>query len=141
MSKSENKTKPTNQTASAFIKNLDPVKKADAKALAKIFTDTTKTKCVMWGNIFGFGSYHYKYDSGREGDYIATGFALRKSGPTIYIMPGYEDYSAILKTIGPHKLGKSCVYFKKVEDIHLPTLQKLIKAGLRDLKKKYPVTL
>jgi len=96
-------------------------------------------KPVMWGNMIGFGSYHYKYDSGREGDMFATGFAIRKSGPTIYIMPGYEDYADMLKNIGPHKLGKSCLYVKNLEKIDLKVLQKLIKAGLKDLQKKYPV--
>ena len=95
----------------------------------------------MWGNIFGFGQYHYKYDSGREGDFLATGFAMRKSGPTIYIMPGYNDYSELLEKLGPHKLGKSCLYLKNLEGIHIPTLKKLIKAGLKDLKKAHTVTL
>ena len=81
------------------------------------------------------------FDSGREGDFLATGFAMRKSGPTIYIMPGYNDYSALMEKLGPHKLGKSCLYFKKVADIDLAILKKIIAAGLRDLKKTYPVTM
>ena len=96
----------------------------------------------MWGQyIVGFGRYHYKYASGREGDHLATGFAMRKSGPTIYIMPGYKDYGHILKTLGPHKLGKGCLYIKSIEDTHIPTLKKLIRAGLADLKKMYPVRM
>ena len=141
MSNSENKTKPTKLSASAFIKTLSPEQQRDAKELVTIFKGATKTKPVMWGNIFGFGQYHYKYDSGREGDFLATGFAMRKSGPTIYIMPGYEDYSDLLAKIGPHKLGKSCLYLKSLEGIHQPTLKKLIKTGLRDLKKTYPVKM
>jgi hypothetical protein len=95
----------------------------------------------MWGNIFGFGSYHYQYDSGREGDFLATGFAMRQSGPTIYIMPGYHDYGELLNKLGPHKLGKSCLYLKSLEGIHLPTLKKLIRAGLKDLRQEFPVTM
>jgi hypothetical protein len=136
----KNKTKPTSETPAAFIKTLPKEQQVEAKQLLKIFTAVTNAKPVMWGNIFGFGSYHYKYDSGREGDFLATGFAMRKGGPTIYIMPGYNDYGDLLEKLGPHKLGKSCLYIKKIEDLHLPTLEKLIKAGLRDLKKQYPVT-
>jgi hypothetical protein len=124
---------------SAYIKTLPADEQEQAKILLKIFRDATKLKPVMWGSMIGFGSYHYQYDSGREGDMFATGFAMRKSGPTIYIMPGYQDYSSILKNLGPHKLGKACLYVKRVEDINLKILQKLIKAGLNDLRKKYPV--
>ena len=140
MSKADtNKTKVTKQTPTAYIKTLTPLQQAQAKKLLAIFKQATGMKPIMWGNIIGFGSYHYVYESGREGDFIATGFAMRKSGPTIYILPGYQDYSAILKTIGPHKLGKSCLYFTNVEQLHEPTLQKLIKTGLKDLSKQYPV--
>jgi hypothetical protein len=141
MPQSENKTKPTKQSVTSFIKTLPSAQQREAKELVAIFKDVTKAKPVMWGNIFGFGQYHYKYESGREGDFLATGFAMRKSGPTIYIMPGYNDYSEFLEKLGPHKLGKSCLYLKSLEGIHQPTLKKLIKAGLRDLKKTYPVTI
>jgi hypothetical protein len=142
MSENKNKTKPTPQTSAAFIKTLkNEVVRSQAKELVQIFEEVTKTKCVMWGNIFGFGSYHYKYESGREGDFLATGFAMRKSDPTIYSMSDYEDYRELLENIGPRKLGKSCLYVKKLDDLHIPTLKKLIRTGLRDLKKTYPVTL
>lgn len=142
MTKAKNKTVPTKKLVSSYIKTLGKAEQAQAKQLIKIFTDVTGVKPVMWGpHIVGFGSYHYKYDSGREGDHLATGFAMRKSGPVIYIMPGYKNYGKILKTLGPHKLGKGCLYIKKLEDIHIPTLKKLIRAGLADLKKMYPVTM
>jgi hypothetical protein len=135
----KNKTHPTKQTAAAYIKTLSKDEQQQAKILLKIFKEATKMKPIMWGNMIGFGSYHYKYDSGREDDMFATGFAMRKSGPTVYIMPGYGDYSSLLKDIGPHKLGKSCLYVKSVQDIDVKILQKLIKAGLKDLRKMYPV--
>lgn len=141
MAKGENKTKPTTLTPTAFIKTIPAEQQAEAKILLKLFQEVTKTKGVMWGNMFGFGSYHYLYPSGREGDFFATGFAMRKSGPTVYIMPGYQDYSELLSKVGPHKLGKSCLYFKNLDEVHFPTLKKLIRAGLRDLRKTYPVTL
>jgi hypothetical protein len=142
MSKSKNKTVPTKVSPTTFIKSLEePTQKAEAKILLNLFEEVTKTRAVMWGEIFGFGAFHYKSEAGREGDYLATGFAMRKSGPTIYIMPGYNDYSELMEKIGPHKLGKSCLYLKNLNNIHLPTLKKIIKAGLKDLGKKYPVIM
>lgn len=135
----ENKTKPTKISVTAYIKSLPAPERHQAVVLLKVFKEVTGMKPIMWGNMIGFGSYHYKYDSGREGDFFATGFALRKSGPTIYIMPGYQDYGAILKDLGPHKLGKSCLYLKTLDEIDLKVLKKLIKTGLKDLRKVYPV--
>ena len=141
MAKNQNKTQPTTLTPTAYIQTLEKEQQKEAKVLLALFQEVTKTKGVMWGNIFGFGSYHYKYPSGREGDFLATGFAMRKSGPTIYIMPGYQDYADLMKKLGPHKLGKSCLYLKNLDDIHLPTIKKLIRAGLKDLKKQYPIQM
>jgi len=126
-------------TVSAYIKSLNPEDKKIAKDLLKIFKEATGAKPVMWGSMIGFGSYHYKYESGREGDFFATGFAMRRSGPTVYIMPGYQDYSSILKKLGPHTLGKSCLYLKNLKECDSDILKKLIKTGLKDLAKKYPV--
>jgi hypothetical protein len=93
----------------------------------------------MWGKIFGFGTYHYVIKS-READWMATGFALRKNAITIYIMSGAEKQQELLKDLGTYKLsGGSCVYVKKIEDIHLNVLEKLIEAGLSDLKKKWVI--
>lgn len=136
---SENKTKPIKLSVTKFIDSLEANQRSEAKKLFKVFKETTGMKPVMWGNIIGFGSYHYKYDSGREGDFLATGFAMRKSGPTIYIMPGYQDYGAMLEKLGPHKLGKSCLYLKKLDDVNKKVLAKLIKTGVKDLNKIYPV--
>jgi len=140
--KTELKTKQNNHSVATYIKAVDPKFLNDTKVLLKLFKVTTGVRPKMWGpTIVGFGSYHYKYESGREGDFLATGFAIRKSGPTIYIMPGYNDYSKLLEKLGPHKLGKSCLYLKNLEGIDLVVLQKLIKTGLRDLKKTHAVTM
>lgn len=139
MTQAKNKTTPTKKSAVQYVASLSADEKKVAQALLTLFKDATGMKPVMWGKIIGFGSYHYKYDSGREGDFLATGFAMRKSGPTIYIMPGYQDYSALLKDLGPHKLGKSCLYLKNLDDINATVLKKLIKTGLTDLNKKYSV--
>ena len=139
MSKSKNKTKPTKKTFRSYVKSLSVEEGRIATELLEVFKEATGMKPVMWGNMVGFGSYHYKYESGREGDFFATGFAIRKSGPTIYIMPGYKDYGGLLKDLGPHKLGKSCLYLKDLESIDLGVIKSLIKVGLEDLNKLYPV--
>lgn len=142
MTKAKNKTTATKKSVQEYLKTLSKDQQSESKQLIDIFAEVTKVKPVMWGpSIIGFGSYHYKYESGREGDSLATGFSMRKSGPTIYIMPGYNDYSQILKDLGPHKLGKSCLYLKSVADVHVPTLKKLIRAGLADLRKMYSVEM
>ena len=95
----------------------------------------------MWGpSMIGYGQYHYRYESGREGDFLATGFSPRKARHSIYILPGYEDYSAILARLGRHARGKSCLYVTRLEDIDLDVLAELIEAGVRDLSRKYEVT-
>jgi hypothetical protein len=142
MGNTKNKTQPTKQSVSSLINAIEDTSlRKDAKVLLKLFTETTGIKPVLWGSMIGFGSYHYKYPSGREGDYFATGFAIRKSGPVIYVLPGYEDYKTLLEKIGPHKKGKSCLYLKSLENVDLQVLEKLIKLGIKDLGKVYPVTM
>lgn len=137
-----NKTQPSRHSVASYINAIEDASlRKDAKSLVKIFQEVTGAKPVMWGEMIGFGRYHYKYASGRAGDYFATGFAIRKSGPTIYIMPGYTDYSQILKNLGPHKLGKSCLYLKNLEGVDEAVLKELIKTGLQDLRKQYKVEL
>ncbi len=100
--------------------------------------EVTGEKPAMWGtSIVGFGDYHYKYESGREGDFFITGFSPRKQNLTIYIMPGYRDYGSLMKKLGPHKLGRSCLYIRHLDDIHIPTLKKLIARGYTDMKTKF----
>lgn len=90
----------------------------------------------MWGeSIVGFGTLDYTYASGREGTFLAVGFAPRKSNITIYLMPGYQDLTAELKKLGPHKIGKSCLYVRKLDYIHLPALEKIIEKGYRQAKQ------
>ncbi len=142
MTKANNKTQPTKESAASYIKGLSDAKaQSDAKILVKVFKEATGMKPVMWGNIVGFGEYHYVYPSGREGDMLASGFAMRQSGPVLYIMPGYQDYSAMLEKIGvKYKLGKACLYLKNTDGLNVAALKKLIKMGLKDLNKMYPVS-
>ncbi len=115
-------------------------KAADAQELDALFRKTTGFEPVMWGpSIVGYGRYHYRYKSGREGDFLATGFSPRKAALSIYIMPGYADFGDILSRLGKHKLGKSCLNVNKLADIDLDVLAELICAGLEDLEQHWPV--
>ena len=141
MAQAQNKTVAESADPKAFISSVEhPVRRADAEMLMALFSEVTGYDAVMWGSsIIGFGKYHYVYDSGREGDFLATGFSPRKSNLSIYIMPGYQDYGDILARLGKHKMGKSCLYVNKLADIDLDVLQELIRVGLNDLNKKWPV--
>ena len=138
---SQNKTQPTSTDVRDFIADVEPDwKRADAERLDEIFRETTGYEPVMWGpSIVGYGRYHYIYKSGREGDFLATGFAPRAQNFSIYIMPGYADFRTILDRLGKHKIGKSCLYVKRLSDIDESALKELISAGLKDLAKHWPV--
>ncbi|QQA43735.1 DUF1801 domain-containing protein [Pelagovum pacificum] len=138
----ENKTQPTGSDVTAFLEAVEnPVRRADGLALDALFRDVTGYGPRMWGpTIVGYGRYHYRYDSGREGDFLATGFSPRKANLSIYIMPGYQDYGTILARLGKHKLGKSCLYVNRLSDIDTDVLSELIRAGLRDLDARWPVS-
>jgi len=140
----ELKTKKSAASPAAFIDSVkDEGKRADAKQLLKIFKAATGMKPVMWGpSIIGFGQYHYKSErSTREGDWPLTGFSPRVQNLTVYIMPGFKAYGPLLKKLGKHKIsGGSCVYINRLSDIHIPTLQALIKSSVRDMQKKYKTT-
>ena len=137
----QNKTVQTNALVEGFIASIThPTRQQDAGVLVDLFTKTTGFAPKMWGNsIVGFGQYHYRYATGREGDFLATGFSPRKSNLSIYIMPGYGDFSDILKNLGKHKLGKSCLYVNKLSDIDLDILAQLIAAGIERLDQIWPV--
>ena len=138
---SENKTQPTDLSAADLIAAVDhPTRRADGLVLLELFGRVTGFDPVVWGSsIIGFGRYHYHYDSGREGDFLATGFSPRMANLSIYIMPGYADFSEILSRLGKHKIGKSCLYINKLADVDLDVLEELIRAGLKDLDAKWPV--
>jgi hypothetical protein len=138
---SGNKTVETTQSVAEFLSMVEPEKKRlDATELDRIFRETTGFEPRMWGpSIIGYGRYHYKYETGREGDFLATGFSPRKANLSVYIMPGYTDFQDILDRIGKHKKGKSCLYINKLADIDTDVLAELIRAGLDDLGARWPV--
>jgi hypothetical protein len=131
----ENKTKPTNESVAEFLNKIpDAERREDCREVAKLMQKITGSKPKMWGaSIVGFGSYHYKYASGREGDSPVTGFSPRKRDLTIYVIMGFEKYAALLKQLGKHRTAKSCLYIKRLSDIHVPTLKQLIEASVKDL--------
>lgn len=136
-----NKTQPTPVSPADFIETVEhPVRREDARTLLALMSRITGWEAKMWGpSMIGFGEYHYRYESGREGDFLRTGFSPRKTGMVVYILPGYEDYSDKLSRLGKHKLGKSCLYINKLADIDLSVLEELVRAGLDDMEKKYPL--
>ena len=136
-----NKTQPTKASVDAFLSSVEPEqKRIDAQHLDQLFQRATGYQPVMWGtSIIGYGKYHYRYESGREGDFLATGFSPRKANFAVYIMPGYTDFGYILQRLGKFKLGKSCLYFNKLADLDLEVLSTLVKAGLEDLDTRWPV--
>ena len=139
----ELKTKPTNDSVKEFLNKVpDEGRREDCFAVAKIMEEITGEKPKMWGpSIVGFGTHHYKYASGREGDWPVTGFSPRKKDLTLYIMQGLDKNDELMKELGKHSTGKSCLYIKRLSDVHVPTLKKLIKESVKQVKKaSYRIT-
>lgn len=131
----ELKTKPTGESVRDFLNKIpDPERREDCFAVAKLMEEITGDKPKMWGpSIVGFGTFHYKYDSGREGDWLVIGFSPRKKDLTLYLMMGFEKHAELMRQLGKHSTGKSCLYIKRLSDINVPTLKKLIKASVKQL--------
>jgi len=136
----DNKTIQNNESVKEFLDSItDKNRYNDCLEVTKMMKEITGKKPTMWGNsIVGFGIYHYKYESGREGDYFITGLSPRAQNLTIYIMPGFSNYDSLMKKLGKHKTGKSCLYIKKLEDIDKPTLKELIRRSVGDMVETYP---
>lgn len=136
----ELKTKETDNSVIEFIEQVDsPKKREDAYKLLDIFTETTGFEAKMWGpSIIGFGSYHYKYESGHEGDALLVGFSPRKAKISLYFAPGETKREELLKQFGKHTTGKACVYINKVEDINEDVLKALINESVSFLQEMYP---
>ena len=134
------KTKETDSSVVEFIENVESLKKReDAYKLLDIFTETSGFKAKMWGpSIIGFGTYHYKYESGHEGDAALVGFSPRKAKISLYFAPGATRRKELLADFGKHTSGKSCVYISKVADIDVDILKELILQSVRFLKETYP---
>ena len=122
------KTKPNEASVEAFLNGVeDERKREDSVAILELMLEVTGAEAQMWGSsIIGFGSYHYTYASGREGDWFQVGFAPRKQNLTLYIMSGFDAYDDLLGKLGKHKTGKSCLYIKRLADVDLDTLRELV---------------
>jgi hypothetical protein len=133
----ELKTKRNDASVDDFLNAIkDEQVRQDCWALVDIMQKATKSKAQMWGtSIVGFGSYRYKYSSGREMDWMLTAFSPRKQNLTLYIWPGFEGYDELTAQLGKHSCGKACIYIKRLSDIHLPTLKKLINGSVRSVLK------
>lgn len=142
----ENKTKPTDASVEAFIAGVEPLsKREDALVLDALFRKVTGEEPQMWGpSIIGYGSYHYKYESGRQGDMCRTGFSPRKAKHSLYLMGGYCDEitakhrEEALSRLGKHKTGASCLYVNKLADIDLEVLEEMIAADWATMNRIYP---
>lgn len=136
----ELKTRQTDASVKAYLDAIeDEQRRADCMHLVEIMGRATKAEPKMWGSaIVGFGSYHYKYESGHEGDAARVGFSPRKGDISIYIVPGFEGKAELLNQLGKHKIGKVCLYVKRLSDIEIPILEKLVKDSVAEMRRRYP---
>lgn len=136
----KNKTTETTASVADFLNSVaDETKRKDSFRLVEIMEEQTGFKAKMWGPaIVGFGSYHYKYDSGREGDAPMAGFSPRKAEISLYLYQDFEEKQKLLATFGKHKTGKGCIYIKKLQDIDEAILRQLITSSVNYMKNKYP---
>ncbi len=134
----ELKTKPTGADVADFIERVtEGERRSDCVTLLALMRDATGEEPRMWGgSIVGFGSYHYKYDSGREGEWMATGFSPRKNDLTLYIMGGFDRYAGLMKKLGKYKTGKSCLYIKTLRDVDMAVLRELVEKSVQAITKK-----
>ena len=136
----KNKTDETGKSVTGFINEFtdSEQKQKDSHELIKLMKEATGFEPKMWGpSIIGFGNYHYKYDSGHEGDAPLLGFSPRKSAISLYVFTGLEEHKHLLEGLGKFKMGKACIYVNKLSDIDQQKLKKLMKASIKYLKEKY----
>lgn len=135
----ENKTKATKASVTEFINTIeDRQKRADARKVAAMMRKATGKRAKMWGpSIVGYGTYHYQYASGREGDFMIAGFSPRRQALTVYILAGFGRFDALMAKLGKYKTGKSCLYIKRLSDVDEKILEKLIDGSVKYMRKNY----
>jgi hypothetical protein len=133
----ELKTKPTKSSVTAFLDKIpDETRRKDCEKVRDLMSEVTKAAPEMWGpSIVGFGRYRYKYATGREGDWMLMGFSPRKGDLTLYIMPGVHEYPELMSKLGKHKTGKSCVYIKRLGDVEIKVLRRILQESLKKMSK------
>ncbi len=136
---SENKTKPTNVSVDEFLEAVENDRRRnDAVTVCELMQEVTGKEPVMWGpTMVGFGTYHYKYASGREGDWFLAGFAPRKANLVVYIMSGFKGHAALMDKLGKHKTGSSCLYINKLDDIDMDILRELVRRSVEHVSNAY----
>jgi hypothetical protein len=136
----ELKTKQTEASVEKYLDTIeDPRRRADCAAISALMKKVTKCEPKMWGpSIVGFGSYHYRYETGHEGDACIAGFSFRRPEIVVYIADDFETREKLLQELGKHRTGKVCVYIKRLSDIDVGVLEKLIKASVAQMRKRYP---
>lgn len=136
---SANKTQPTSATASAFIEAVEgDERRQDCQTLVAMMGRITGKPAVMWGpSIVGFGSYHYRYESGREGDMPVTGFSPRKGDISVYLTASGPDQEDLLSRLGRHRMGKSCLYIRRLSDVELDVLEQLIRGSIAEVERRH----
>jgi hypothetical protein len=134
-----NQTIASDASVNAFIDTVDDERKrADSHELIDLMRTITGQEPKLWGSsLVGFDSYHYRYASGREGDFFITGFSPRKTALAIYIIPGFDRYGEQLKRLGPHKTGKSCLYIKNLDVVDRAVLEEIIRDSVHHMREKY----
>ncbi|MCE7995289.1 MAG: DUF1801 domain-containing protein [Roseivirga sp.] len=139
MAKAKNKTTENEASVDDFLNAIpDETKRADCLRIRAIMEEISGEVPKMWGtSIVGFGNYHYKYESGREGDFMKVGFSPRAQNVTLYIMPGFGRYEDLMAKLGKHKIGKSCLYVKKLADVDEGVLKELIVESYAYMTNKY----
>ncbi len=135
----ENKTKPTEVTAASYLAAIEnDARRLDCETLAQLMTQATGHPPVMWGpSIVGFGSYHYRYESGREGDSCLTGFSSRKGDISVYLTSEFPGRDTLLAELGKHKMAKACLYIRKLSDVNLGILEQLVRGSVAQVKRTY----
>jgi hypothetical protein len=137
MAKAELKTKETTASVETFIAKQPADIAADCRTIMGLMKKATGEDPKLWGpSIVGYGRYAYKYDTGREGEWMITGFSPRKANLTLYIMMGFEEEAALMQKLGKHTTGKSCLYIKKLADVDLKVLESLIVKGVKAMAKQ-----
>ena len=144
MAKAKNKTVPKGLKVSDYMNNIeDKNRRSDCQKILDMMQSVSGYEPKIWGaslksGIVGFGDYHYKYESGREGDSLRTGFSSRAQNISIYIMPGYQDFDDELSRLGKHKMGKACLYIKRLSDVDEEVFKEIVMNGLKIMAEKYP---
>ena len=135
----ENKTIATRASVTEFMHSIEDSRmRADARKVAAMMRRATGKRARMWGtSMVGYGAYHYRYASGREGDFMLTGFSPRKQALTVYIMPGFTPFDMLMRKLGKYKTGKSCLYIRRLTDVDEDVLERLIDGSVEYMRKKY----